>query len=63
MDMTEESKEEALACMEALSLEKFEEATEAVSRVISETKLVYSEHIYNLTGYRGYFKTETMPYT
>ena len=44
MDMTEESREEALACAEALTLEKFEEATEAVGRVISETKLVYSEH-------------------
>ena len=63
MDMTEESKEEALACMEALSLEKFEEATEAVSRVISETKLVYSEHFSNMTGNRVYFKPENMQYT
>ena len=63
MDMTEESKEEALACMEALSLEKFEGATEAVSRVISETKLVYSEHFSNMTGNRVYFKPENMQYT
>ena len=48
---------------EALSLEKFEEATEAVSRVISETKLVYSEHFSNMTGNRVYFKPENMQYT
>ncbi len=63
MDMTEESREEALACAEALTLEKFEEATEAVSRVISETKLVYSEHFSNITGNRVYFKPENMQYT
>ncbi len=48
---------------EALSLEKFEEATEAVSRVISETKLVYSEHFSNMTGNKVYFKPENMQYT
>lgn len=63
MDMTEESREEALACAEALTLEKFEEATEAVGRVISETKLVYSEHFSNITGNRVYFKPENMQYT
>ena len=30
-----------------LTLEKFEEATEVVSKVISETKLVYSEYFSN----------------
>ena len=63
MDMTEESREEALACAEALTLEKFEEATEAVGRVISETKLVYSEHFSNITGNRVYFKPENRQYT
>ena len=43
---------------EKLTLEKFEEATEAVSKVISETKLVYSEHFSNMTGNKVYFKPE-----
>ena len=30
--------------MDKMTLEKFEEATEAVSRVTLETKLVYSEY-------------------
>lgn len=46
-----------------LSLEKFEEATDAVARVISETKLVYSEHFSNMTGNKVYFKPENMQYT
>ena len=48
---------------EKLTLEKFEEATEAVSKVISETKLVYSEHFSNMTGNKVYFKPEKMQYT
>lgn len=48
---------------EKLTLEKFEEATEAVGRVISETKLVYSEHFSNMTGNKVYFKPENMQYT
>lgn len=48
---------------EKLTLEKFEEATEAVSKVISETKLVYSEHFSNKTGNKVYFKPENMQYT
>lgn len=48
---------------EKLTLEKFEEATEAVSKVISETKLVYSEHFSNITGNKVYFKPENMQYT
>ena len=46
-----------------LTLEKFEEATEAVSRVITETKLVYSEHFSNMTGNKVYFKPENMQFT
>lgn len=46
-----------------LTLEKFEEATEAVSHVISETKLVYSEYFSNQTGNKIYFKPENMQYT
>ena len=48
---------------EGLTLEKFEEATEAVSKVISETKLVYSEYFSNQTGNKVYFKPENMQYT
>ena len=48
---------------EKLTLEKFEEATEAVSKVISETKLVYSEHFSNMPGNKVYFKPENMQYT
>ena len=48
---------------EKLTPEKFEEATEAVSKVISETKLVYSEHFSNMTGNKVYFKPENMQYT
>ena len=48
---------------EKLTLEKFEEATEAVSKVISETKLVYREHFSNKTGNKVYFKPENMQYT
>ena len=48
---------------EKLTLEKFEEATVAVSKVISETKLVYSEHFSNMTGNKVYFKPENMQYT
>lgn len=46
-----------------LTLEKFEEATDVVSQVISETKLVYSEYFSNITGNRVYFKPENMQYT
>ena len=48
---------------EGLILEKFEEATEAVSKVISETKLVYSEYFSDQTGNKVYFKPENMQYT
>ena len=47
----------------ALTLERFEEATEAVSRVTLETKLVYSEYFSGLTGNKVYFKPENMQYT
>ena len=46
-----------------MTLEKFEEATEVVSKVISETKLVYSEYFSNLTGNKVYLKPENMQYT
>lgn len=49
--------------MDKLSLEIFEEATEAVSKVIQETKLIYSEYYSGVTGNKVYFKPENMQYT
>ena len=49
--------------MEEMTLEQFEEAAEAVARVTSETKLVYSEYYSSLTGNKVYFKPENMQYT
>ena len=49
--------------MEELTLEKFEEASEIVSRVTLETKLKYSEYFSNQTGNKVYFKPENKQYT
>lgn len=49
--------------MDKMSLEKFEEATEAVGKVIQETKLVYSEYYSGMTKNKVYFKPENMQYT
>ena len=49
--------------MEELTLEKFEEASEIVSRVTLETKSKYSEYFSNQTGNKVYFKPENMQYT
>lgn len=46
-----------------LTLEKFEEASEVVKRVIQETKLVYSEYFSSQSGNRVYFKPENMQLT
>ena len=46
-----------------MTLEKFEEASEIVSRVTLETKLKYSEYFSNQTGNKVYFKPENMQYT
>lgn len=46
-----------------LTLEKFEEASEIVKRVTSETKLVYSEYFSSQTGNKVYLKPENMQYT
>ena len=48
---------------EKLTLEKFEEAAEIVSRVTLETKLVYSEYFSDQTGNKVYFKPENMQCT
>ena len=46
-----------------MTLESFEEASEAVSKVSQETKLVYSEYYSSQTGNKVYFKPENMQYT
>ncbi|MCM1113793.1 MAG: threonine ammonia-lyase [Muribaculum sp.] len=46
-----------------LSLAKFEEASELVKKVTSETKLVYSDYFSRQTGNRVYLKPENMQFT
>ncbi len=46
-----------------LTLEKFEEASEAVQNVTLETKLRYSEYFTNQTGNKVWFKPENLQYT
>ena len=49
--------------MEELTLERFEEASELVKDVTTETKLVYSEYFSARTGNKVFFKPENMQYT
>lgn len=49
--------------MEELTLEQFEEASDLVKEVTTETKLVYSEYFSSQTGNKVYFKPENMQYT
>ena len=46
-----------------LTLEKFEDASERLSRVLLETKLVYSDYYSERTGAKVYFKPENMQFT
>ena len=46
-----------------LTLEKFEEASEVVKQVTSETKLIYSDFLSNQTGNKVYLKPENMQFT
>lgn len=46
-----------------LTLDKFEEASEAVKEVTLETKLVYSEYLSEQSGNKVYLKPENMQYT
>lgn len=46
-----------------LTLEKFEEATETVKKVILETKLVYSDYFSEQSGNKIYLKPENMQFT
>lgn len=49
--------------MESLTMERFEQATEIVSKVTNETKLLYSPHFSNMTGNKVYLKPENMQTT
>ena len=46
-----------------LTLDRFEEASERLSRVLLETKLVYSDYFSDCTGAKIYFKPENMQFT
>ena len=46
-----------------LTLDKFEEASEIVKKVTSETKLVYSDYFSRQTGNKVYLKPENMQFT
>ena len=46
--------------MKEFTLEKFEEASELVQKVTSETKLVFSEFFSEQSGNKVYFKPENM---
>lgn len=46
-----------------LDLKSFEEASDAVSKVALETKLIYSDFYSNLTGNKVYLKPENMQFT
>ena len=43
-----------------ITLEKFEEAAEAVKKVVSPTKLVYSEYFSTQSGNKVYLKPDNM---
>lgn len=46
-----------------MTLEKFEEASEAVIKVTNRTKLIYSDYFSDLTGNKVYLKPENMQFT
>ena len=46
-----------------LTLDKFEEASEKVKEVTTETKLVYSDYFSQQTGNKVYLKPENMLFT
>lgn len=46
-----------------MTMEKFEEATEVVKKVILKTKLVYSDFLSEQTGNKVYLKPENMQFT
>ncbi|MBH1942389.1 threonine ammonia-lyase [Mobilitalea sibirica] len=46
-----------------MTLDKFEEATEAVKKVILRTKLIYSDYFSDISGNKVYLKPENMQFT
>lgn len=46
-----------------MTLDRFEEATEAVKKVILRTKLIYSDYFTETTGNKVYLKPENMQFT
>ena len=48
---------------EMLTLDAFEEAYDTVSKVASETKLIFSEYLSDMTGGKVYLKPENMQFT
>lgn len=46
-----------------MTLDKFEEASEAVIKVTNRTKLVYSDYFSDMTGAKVYLKPENMQFT
>ena len=65
-DMDQEKNEKSIVeenNEQELTLEKFEEASEIVKEVTSETKLIYSEYFSSITGNKVYLKPENMQYT
>ena len=46
-----------------MNLDKFEEASEAVKKVILRTKLMYSEYFSEVSGNKVYLKPENMQFT
>ena len=48
---------------EELTLKKFEEAYDIISKVVLPTKLIESEYFSNLTGNKVFFKPENLQLT
>ncbi len=46
-----------------MTLEKFEEASDAVVKVTNSTKLIYSDYFSEKTGGKVYLKPENMQFT
>lgn len=55
--------EETAEGLEMLSLDSFEEASEIVKQAATETKLIYSNYLSNMTGNKVYLKPENMQLT
>ena len=55
-----ESGRQEVQQQEVLTLKKFEEACEAVSRVTLDTELIYSDYFSDHTGGKVYLKPENM---